>query len=228
MNKKIKMAFLISAFLLLSGNIAISYAESPREIRKEIKEVREDEKDDQKGLSGLLSNLKNSIKNKSAKIIDGKAASISGTTLSVTKDGKTYAVDTDSSTKFIRHFWGKSSISDISVGDNLNVWGTWTDASDTTIKARLIRDLSIMKRFGTFFGSITSVASDHFTIQTLQRGSQDVYFTNSTKFVNRKEETIVSGDIKSGDRIRVKGLWDKNLNKITDVTQIKDFSLPAK
>ena len=53
-----------------------------------------------------------------------------------------------------------------------------------------------------------------------------VYF-GTAKFVERKETSITLSDLKIGDRVRVKGVWDKTLNKITEVTQIKDFSIPV-
>ena len=34
-------------------------------------------------------------------------------------------------------------------------------------------------------------------------------------------------DVQVGHRVRVKGLWDNKLNKITEVTQVKDFTIPA-
>jgi hypothetical protein len=35
-------------------------------------------------------------------------------------------------------------------------------------------------------------------------------------------------DIQIGHRIRVKGIWDITNKTISEVTQIKDFSIPAK
>ena len=62
-------------------------------------------------------------------------------------------------------------------------------------------------------------------MQTLKLGVQTVYFGNA-KFVERNETSMTYTDLKIGDRVRVKGVWDKTLNKITEVTQIKDFSIP--
>lgn len=168
------------------------------------------------------------VKAQLAHLVGVKVDSISGTTLTVSKDGKTYTINTDASTKFRRLFWGKSSLSEISVGDNLNVWGKWTDDAQTTILARMIRDTSIMKRFGVFIGTVKSKDTASFVITTVNRGDQTVSFDNNTKFVNRKGATISYNDVNVGDRVKVRGLWDKTLSKITQVTQVKDFSLPPK
>lgn len=230
---KIKLIVVCFSIILLGGNLVqSSYAESPKsisgDIKNEIKEIRKEEKEDRKDLKTRISNLKNLLVKKSAKLVNAQVSAINGAVLTVTKDEKTYTVNTDSKTKFIRHFWGKSGLSEISVGNEINVWGTWTNTDNTVIEARLIRNLSIMKRFGTFFGEVSAVLSDHINIKTEKRGDLEVYFTGSTKFTNRKEELITLADIKVGDKIRVKGLWDKILNKITESTQIKNFSLPAK
>lgn len=167
--------------------------------------------------------------------LKGKAAigtctvtGISGTTITCTKDGKTFTVLTDDKTQFRRKFWGKSSLSEIHNGDVVNVIGLWTDDSHTTIQAHLIRDTSIQKRFGVFFGTVTSLTADGWVMDTLRRGSQTVTVGSDTKFVNRREQAITKTDIAVGHRVRVKGLWDSKLSTITEVKQVKDFSLPPK
>jgi hypothetical protein len=83
-----------------------------------------------------------------------------------------------------------------------------------------------MKRHGVFFGTVKSKSDTGFVLTTANRGDQIVSFDSKTAFVNRKQQTMVYGDMKTGDKIRVKGVWDKSLNTITEVDQIKDFSLP--
>lgn len=178
--------------------------------------------------STIAEQLKDTFKGKAARIVNGIVASTDPKTLSltVTKDGKTYTVNTDSKTQFRRHFWGKSSFAEINTSDHVNVYGSWVDTGHTTILARLIRDTSIMKRRGTFFGNILTIVGNTFTMQTLGRGIVTVTVDKSTKLVNRREQPITFADLKVGQRIRVKGLWDKTLKTITEVTQVKDFSLP--
>ncbi len=172
--------------------------------------------------------LRNFLTRGRAAIGSGTVTAISGTTLTVkTKDGKTITVLTDSTTQFRRRFWGKSSLSEMSVGDMVNVIGQWTDDTKTTIQARLVRDLSIQKRFGVFFGTVQSVNPTGFVVQTIRRGNLTVTISSSTKLVNRREQPIVQSDIKVGHKVRTKGLWDSKLNTLTEVAQVKDFSLPV-
>lgn len=175
---------------------------------------------------GLLRNF--FIKSRAA-IGSGIITEISGTTLKVKdKDGKVVTVLTDDKTQFRRKFWGKGSLAEMSVGDTVNVIGLWTDDTKTTIQARLIRDTSIQKRFGIFFGSIFSTSSSGFVMKTEKRGDVTVTVDTSTKLINRTEQTIVLGDVKVDHKVRVKGLWDSKLNTLKEVIQVKDFSLPTK
>lgn len=173
---------------------------------------------------GLLKKIFN-IKTKAA-IGTCTVATIVDTTLTCTKDGTTYTILTDDKTQLRRRFWGKSSLSEILVGHVINVIGTWTDDTHTTIQARLVRDTSIQKRFGVFFGTVTSLLGSGWVMDTPRRGSQTVTVGASTQIVNRKEEIILQADVAVGHRVRVKGLWDSINDTITEVTKVKDFSLP--
>lgn len=161
-----------------------------------------------------------------AKIVQGGLTKIEGVNLTISKDGNDYLVVTDSKTQFRRKFWGKSSLSEFSAGDEVSVIGRWNNEEKTEIKAVLVRNLSIQKRSGAFFGEVISVSENGFVIKALKRSDQVVTTQASTKFVNRKMEVITPGDIKVGDRVRIKGLWDKVGSTITQVVQVKDFSIP--
>lgn len=163
-----------------------------------------------------------------AAIINGTLSGKNGTTLTVTKDGKTYTVLTDDKTQLRRRFWGKATLDEMQTGDTVNVHGKWTDDAKTTIQATLVRDLSIQKRFGVFFGTVTSLTSNGWVMQTIKRGSQTVTVSPSTRFVNRRGEVINQSDIAVGHRVRVRGLWDSKANTIGEVTHVKDFSLPPR
>lgn len=160
--------------------------------------------------------------------VTAKTASVPGT-LTVTKNGKTYTVNVDAQTQLRRRFWGKATWDEIMVGDMVNVIGRWTDSSQTAINAVLVRDISIQKRFGVFIGTVQSVAtsSGQLVIVT-KRGTETVNTGSATKFVNRKGQIIALADIKVSDRVRVRGLWNSKLNTITEVTVVKDYSLPTK
>jgi len=198
-------------------------AESQRDLREDLRDTIERAG----SRPGLLRDF--FINKGRAAIGSGTISAISGTTLTVkAKDGKQFTILTDTKTQFRRRFWGKSSLSEMSVGDMVNVIGKWTDDAKTTIQARLVRDLSIQKRNGTFFGTVQSVSASGFVMQTLKRGTLTVTTSASTKFVNRKGETIAKGDVIVGHKVRVGGLWDSKLNTLTEVAHVKDFSLPVK
>ncbi len=166
--------------------------------------------------------------NRLARLTDAQITAINGTVITATENGKTYTINTSDQTRFRRHFWGKSDLNEFSVGNQINVWGRWADDEKTIINARFIRNLSIQKRHGVFIGTVKSKTDTSFVLESINRGDQTVYFDANTKFVNRKQETITYSNVNQADRVRVKGLWDKSLNKITEVTQVKDFSQPPK
>lgn len=165
-------------------------------------------------------------------VMHGNVTAINGTSLTVQlanineqPNGKTITVLTDSNTKFRRRFWGDSSVSEISVGDWVNVKGTWTDNNQTTLQATWIRDVSIQKRKGTFIGNITSMSGSTFVLASQNRGNQTVTYSSTTQIVDNANNSISSSSLKVGDRVRVKGMWDRKFSTITEVTQIKDFSV---
>lgn len=245
----IKKIFLIATVLIffsiyLQGVYAetsSSEIESRRKIIEKLKEKRQKIKEEaqakQQQLKQSIQVLREGKKDATnsaqkrgrlAKINKGTISAINSSSLTVSKDNVNYTVNILSDTKFRRHFWGKSSLSEFSVGNIVNVWGKWTDDIKTAIDVKMIRNLSIMKRHGTFFGEVKSKGTDSFVIKSVKRGDQTVVFSSTTKFIDRKGNAISFNDIKVSDRVRIKGLWDKSLSKITDVSVIKDFSIPTK
>jgi hypothetical protein len=119
-------------------------------------------------------------------------------------------------------------MSDLQVNDKVNVWGTFTDDTQTTVLARMIRDLSITKRKGVIIGEVTSKSTNSFVMKTVNRGTLTVFVTTSTKYIQRDQKTMTYADIQLGNRVRVRGEWDKTNSNITNVTEVKDFSVPAR
>ena len=205
-------------------NITATPSARPWEIRKEIREQNK----------GLLQEIRNQVKEKLQALkpnarITGKIAEIGKNYIKVSdnSDGKIYQVNITEKTQLRRRFWGKSSLDEFSDGDEVNVIGRFNDETKTTIDAVLIRNLSIQRRWGVFFGEVLSKEGTVLTIKTIGRGELKIYLTNSTKLVDRRGETITLNDIQVGHRIRVKGVWNKNLKEIKETEEIKDFSLPA-
>lgn len=225
--KKLGLAIVVSCAL---GSIAVPSVfavESRQNIRAEVRqEVREEVRERVASNPGFVKKFFGGLL---ARASLGKVTltAVSGTTLTVKDaDGKTYTVTTDAKTQFRRRFWGKSSLAEYQIGDTLAIIGKWTDDAHTTIAATTIRDISIQKRFGVFFGTVTSVTSTGLVIDTINRGSQTVTIDSTTKLFDRKQSTIQQAAIVVGHKVRVHGLWNNTAKTITEVTVVKDFSLP--
>lgn len=171
--------------------------------------------------------VKKDLKGRGIKLVNAIVTVKGSSSLTVSKDGKNYTVNVDSNTKYRRHFWGTSSFAEIAVNDHVNIWGKFTDDAQTTILATMIRNLSIQKRRGTFFGTISSKGTNTFVMHTLNRGDQTVTVDSTTKLVKRDQTIMTFADLAVGDRVRIKGVWDKTNSTITEVTQVKDFSQPV-
>jgi hypothetical protein len=196
---------------------------------KEIKDVRQfkDSTHDATLKKATHSGILNNFLTSRAIIHVGKVTAIGTNSLTVTENNKTYTVNTDGNTKFRRRFFGSANFAEIRINDQLNVFGKWTDDAHTTILANLIRDMSIQKRFGVFVGDVTSVSGSTLVIKSVNRGTQTITVSGTPKLTNRKGQPIQLTDILSGHRIRIKGMWDNTNNTITEVKEIKDFSLPV-
>ena len=164
-------------------------------------------------------NKRGELKNVRVTMIDAKG-------IIVDSEGVSIKVNLLTNTHFRRKFWGKSSVAEISVGDSINVVGKWANEGKTEINATLVRDLSIQKRFGVFFGTINKITDSGFVMTTIQIGEETVILDTTSKIINRQGGTQSVADIQVGHRIRVRGLWNSTTFTITEVTEVKDFSLP--
>jgi hypothetical protein len=163
--------------------------------------------------------------NKRGELKNVKVISKDATSVTVDNEGTNVKVNVASNTHFRRKFWGKSTLAEISVGDTLNVIGKWAKEDKSEINAVVIRNLSIQKRFGVFFGKVKTITDTGFVMTTIQRGEETVTL-DTAKLINRKGESIKSGDILVGHNVRVRGLWNSTGFTITETTEVKDFSLP--
>lgn len=163
--------------------------------------------------------------NKRGQLKNVEVTAVSDTSITVNNEGTSVKVDILTNTHFRRKFWGKSSLAEISIGNKVDIVGRWANEEKSEIKAVLIRNLSIQKRFGTFFGTINKITDTGFIMTTIQRGEETVTI-DTAKLINRTQQVITKEDLQIGHRVRVKGLWDSVNFTITEVTQIKDFSLP--
>jgi hypothetical protein len=231
----------IITVLIVSGVVFVApvAAQSPTATKDQIKMIREEAKNQQKAikknakdqikdLRQLNQASKSAQKKNKARINKATVTAITGTTLTITKDGKTYTVSTSAATKLRRHFGGASSLAEYAVNNVIDVHGQWSNVEKTAIAATSIRNRSVMKRRGTFHGSVVSKNGNNIVIASKNRGNQTATVTATTKYVARNQTPLTLNDIAVGHKIRIKGIWDKSNNTLTQVTQIKDFSLPPK
>jgi hypothetical protein len=200
---------------------------SPAAIRKNVREevrVQITEKNE-----SLIDRVKNFVKKRvrfNARIT-GEITSVGANALTVTaEDGKTYTLNINSATKLVRRFGGQSTLAEFKVGNKVNVFGEFTNDEETTVNVKLVRNVSIQKRWGVFFGTVKSKGDTSFTLDSSNRGTQTVY-VEGAQFKNRREEGMTYADVQIEQRVRVKGMWDRSSNEITDVDEVKNFSVPA-
>ena len=200
---------------------------SPAAIRKNVREeikVQVTERNE-----SLMERVKNFVKKRvrfNARIT-GEITSIGENSLTVTgDDDKSYVLNVNSETKLVRRFGGLSTISEFNVGNKVNAFGVFTSEDETTVDAKLIRNLSIQKKWGVFFGIIKSKDDTSFTLESSNKGTQTVY-VEEAELKNREEKEITYTELKINDRVRVKGMWDRSSNEITDVDEVKNFSVPT-
>lgn len=219
------LSFVAPVYAEADNNFFGARVKDELEARAELKNERQEKQGSRPGVLNKILNLKGR-----AAISTGKLTAKTDTTLTVEKDGKSFTVALDSKTQFRRRFWGKATLEEMSVGDTINVVGLWADDQHTTITAKLVRDISIQARFGVFFGEVKSLLSNGWVMSTVssKRADQTVTVDSSTKFTNRKGETITQSEITVGQRVRVKGLWNSDDNTLTEVKEVKDFALPAR
>jgi hypothetical protein len=223
------LALIFSLTLSLAGSVfaaptTLELRQNVQNAKQELQEVKQDTKMMMKEMKASDS----AEKKNHAKVMNAELTAINGTTLTITKDGKTLTVTTDTKTIFRRHYGGLASLTELSVGNMLDVLGTYTDDTKLTIAAKNIRDRSLMKFRGAFIGDVVSKTGNSFVLKSKHRGDQTVTVDAKTKYVDRKQQVITLNDVVVGHRVRVKGVWDKSNNTVTQITQVKDFSLPPK
>jgi hypothetical protein len=168
------------------------------------------------------------VKNNVARISGAVISNKSDNSLTVTHDGQSRIVNISATTKLRRRFWGNATMTEISVGDIVNVWGKWTDENQSAINATLVRDTSIQKRFGVFVGTISAASPSGWIVDTFNRGRQTVAISPNTKMVDRTNKPMAQESALVGNRVRVRGLWNNTVNTVTEVVTVKNYSVPEK
>lgn len=151
-----------------------------------------------------------------------------GTWTVTTKVGKSITVSISDSTKLLRRFGAKSSVDEMQMGDKLSIRGTWANTEKTSLTATWIRDESIQKRNASFTGTVTSTSDTSFVLQPVRRKPQTVTVSSETKLTDRRGGSINESDVQTGNKVIVSGVWDSTNSTLTEVSRVRDLSLPLK
>lgn len=131
--------------------------------------------------------------------------------------GQDYKIQVMGDTNVVRYSWGKSEInlSEFSVGDIINVYGTLDSTDYFLIHAKTIRNVSIQKIHTVLNGTIQNIASstNSFTLQTGKNSSTTVNTDSNTKIYQGKTLKTFS-DLQTGTKVMVRGLLNKALAKV--------------
>lgn len=147
------------------------------------------------------------------RIVMGKVTAISGTNITLVAKKGTYTVDA-SSAKLVRRFGATMTIGEIIVNDELMVNGTVSSSTGTTIVAKMIRNISLQAKNGTFEGTISNLSATGFTVATKNRKDQTITVNASTTF-SKEGKTAAMTDLTTGSRVVVKGVWDRANSIVT-------------
>lgn len=234
MNKKIYTSLIFGLIFFASASSALAL-EPFRRIDTDFKLITSPTPTATAGPLLIKPNLIKEIKvmeykymNKRTELLNVTVVAKDATSITVDNGEASIKVTFQANTHYRRKFWGKSSPSEISIGDKVDVIGRWANEEKTEVKAVLIRNLSIQRRYGAFFGEVKSINDTGFVMTTIHRGEETVTIDASTKLINREEKAILASDILVGHKVRIKGLWDSVKFTITQVAEIKDFSIPPK
>jgi hypothetical protein len=155
--------------------------------------------------------------------------SVSGTILPaevvVAYDGKNVTLRLSQKTLILGKYSGKISLAEFKKGDIVSARGIWQDSeTKAVLETRVLRNLSFQKRPGTFWGKITNVDKDSFTLET-NKGALTVVVGSATKIVDRREQIIPFSSLTVGHRVRATGTWEIATKKMDPTRSIKDWSL---
>ena len=224
----ILLAFLVLFLVSIFSTLAVCEPCQARATRSAQQQERIQEQKEQilQKQEEIRERVKERVRLRFVHVYRATIQSIGDNHIVVQKDGTSYTINIVANTHLRRRFWGKSDLSEFKVGDLVSVIGRWVDDEQTVIEARIIKNLTIQRRWGTFFGTVVEAEGTQIVIESVKRGNQTVYISVSTVVVSRDQDAITITEVQVGDKIRVKGVWDSQASEIRETDQIKDFSLP--
>lgn len=137
-----------------------------------------------------------------------------------------WTMKTDASTKVVKRYGGSARVSDIKLGDYLDVEGDFFVGSDFFgLTAQSIKDWSLQEEAGTFSGRIVEYNANNFVLQT---PAQNITVQPATSTSIKKGGVAISWSrLKNGDTVVLAdGVYDYVKNTLT-ATQIVVFQPTA-
>ncbi len=128
---------------------------------------------------------------------------------------ESWTVNVTSATKLFRKYMKTATIEEMLVGDKVEVRGTLSGTN--TLNARVVRNNSLVIKFGDFQGTVLSVNADAktFVLRTKEKKLSDVTITvtDATKYVDENGLRTFT-DLTVGDRVKVLGTYNSATKKI--------------
>jgi hypothetical protein len=146
---------------------------------------------------------------------------INGGTLTVLSNGEYYTITTGSSTNFIMANTAKTSLTQVSINDEIDVTGI---VNGVTIQATQIRDLSLIPV--NFTATIVSVdiANNKLTVN-MGPSNQEIIIDSATIITDKNGKQTALPNLNVGDTVQVIGVWDITTNTVINVTLVKDLNI---
>ncbi len=144
-----------------------------------------------------------------------------------------FTLKTDAKTTVTKRYGGSTTVSQIRIGDYVDVEGDFFSGSDFFgVQGLRIKDWSLQEETGTYSGVILDVQNSSFTLKTPQNQTITVQLATSSAITIKKGTIDISFDrLRKGDAIpRVFGVYNYAKNILTAdtiaVTQGKTEFLP--
>lgn len=146
--------------------------------------------------------------------LSGTLAAVQTSSFTINSWGGVWTVNVSPDTKLGRRFGGKSSLSEFAAGDSVMINGAVNQSAAWTVDAKNVQNLSIQTRNANFYGTLSNLNGNSFSLATKERGSVNVTLNADAKIlVNGK--TGGATDLANGMNAIVNGVWDRTQSTVS-------------
>lgn len=212
MFKKVFLSFL-AAVLFFGGAGSLIASASKRYSNDAENKAQMDAKAKNAGKMGMAKGkkMKASRADNVSKIFTLTA--VASSTLTVQDvNGKIYAANISGATKIVNKFGGRIMVSDLKAGDSLHIKGVVL-ADGASIKAKYLRDMSILRKKAGLEGTVKDVnhLDGTFILVAKGHGEIKVIMPQNVKVRIKGIETAGHKDLADGQKVNIKGMLDLSL-----------------